>query len=62
MNGIEYQKLAMRTCSIPYDRDPIQEVFPDVKARGMMLHAILEMNSEVGEVSGIIQKIYQGHS
>lgn len=46
----EYQKLAMRTCSIPSD---------DTGA--MLTHAIFGLNSEAGEVAGIFQKTYQGH-
>lgn len=61
MNSNEYQKLAMRTCSIPYDRDLLAELFPDIRQRGMILHAVAEINSEAGEIDGLIQKIYQGH-
>lgn len=50
MTGNEYQKLAMRTCSIPYD-----------DKRGMMYHAVFGLCSEAGEVAGILQKEYQGH-
>lgn len=50
MTGNEYQKLAMRTCSIPRDR----------KA-DMARHAIFGLASEAGEVAGIMQKKYQGH-
>jgi NTP pyrophosphatase (non-canonical NTP hydrolase) len=46
----EYQKLAMRTCSIPYE---------DTGA--MLNHAIFGLTSEAGEVAGILQKVYQGH-
>ena len=46
----DYQKLAMRTCSIPYD-----------KKKDMLMHAVLGLNSEAGEVAGIFQKEYQGH-
>lgn len=46
----EYQKLAMRTCSIPYDKN-----------KDMLRHAVFELNSEAGEVAGILQKEYQGH-
>lgn len=47
----EYQKLAMRTCNIPYsDTD------------NMLRHAVFGLTSEAGEVSGILQKVYQGHS
>lgn len=51
MTGIEYQKLAMRTCAIPHYR-------PKERLR----HAVLGLNSEAGEVAGILQKEYQGHS
>lgn len=50
MTGNEYQQLAMRTCSISEDR-------PDDR----LLHAVFGLSSEAGEVSGILQKIYQGH-
>ena len=50
MTGSEYQKLAMRTCSIPPDD-------PD----GRMHHAVFGLASEAGEVAGLFQKIYQGH-
>ena len=50
MRGNEYKKLAMRTCSIPYDRK-----------KDMLRHAVFGLASEAGEVSGILQKEYQGH-
>ena len=50
MTGKEYQKLAMRTCSIPYD-----------KSHDKLCHAVFGLSSEAGEVSGILQKVYQGH-
>lgn len=50
MNPNEYQKLAMRTCSIPYDQK-----------QDMLMHAVLGLTSEAGEVSGLFQKKYQGH-
>lgn len=50
MNGNKYQRLAMRTCSIPYD-----------KKQDMLRHAVFGLCSEAGEVSGILQKEYQGH-
>lgn len=46
----KYQKIAMRTCSIPYS---------DTGA--MINHAVLGLTSEAGEVAGIFQKVYQGH-
>lgn len=51
MTPNEYQKLAMRTCSIPYD-----------DKKDMMYHAVFGLTSEAGEVSGILQKEYQGHN
>ena len=50
MNGKEYQKLAMRTCSIPYD-----------DKNGRLHHAVFGLASEAGEVSGIMQKVFQGN-
>lgn len=50
MTANEYQKLAMRTCSIPYENK-----------KDMMYHAVLGLASEAGEVAGIFQKEYQGH-
>lgn len=50
MSGYDYQKLAMRTCSIPYD-----------KPKDKLYHAVFGLTSEAGEVAGILQKIYQGH-
>lgn len=50
MTPNEYQELAMRTCSIPYD-----------DAGAMLTHAVFGMCSEAGEVAGIFQKTYQGH-
>lgn len=50
MTGNEYQKLAMRTCSIPYD-----------KKNDHLNHAVFGLTSEAGEVAGILQKVYQGH-
>lgn len=50
MTANEYQKLAMRTCSIPYD-----------KKDNMINHAVFGLTSEAGEVAGIFQKSYQGH-
>lgn len=46
----EYQKLAMRTCSIPYEHE-----------REMLLHATTGLASEAGEFAGLLQKTYQGH-
>lgn len=50
MTGNDYQKLAMRTCSIPYNN-----------REAMLNHAVFGLASEAGEVSGILQKEYQGH-
>lgn len=50
MTGKEYQKLAMRTCSIPYDNKEER-----------LHHAVFGLTSEAGEVAGILQKVYQGH-
>ena len=50
MTGKEYQALAIRTCSIPYD----------CKA-DRLYHAVFGLNSEAGEDAGILQKKYQGH-
>jgi len=46
----EYQQLAMRTRNIPYNHK-----------RDMLMHAVLGLTSEAGEVAGIFQKEYQGH-
>ena len=46
MNGNEYQNLAMRTCSIPYE-----------KKNDRLLHAVFGLTSEAGEVAGIMQKV-----
>ena len=50
MNFNEYQKLAMRTCNIPYERK-----------KDMLRHGIFCLASEAGEFAGIFQKEYQGH-
>ena len=50
MTGNEYQKAAMRTCDLGLGPDD------------MLRHAVFELNSEAGEVAGIMQKVYQGHS
>ena len=50
MTGKEYQELAIRTCSIPYDRPADR-----------LSHAVYGLNSEAGEVAGIMQKRFQGH-
>lgn len=50
MTPNEYQKLAMRTCCIPYENTD-----------DMIRHAVFGLSSEAGEVAGILQKVYQGH-
>ena len=50
MKPNDYQKLAMRTKSIP-----------DEDVGAMINHAVLGLCSEAGEVAGIFQKAYQGH-
>ena len=50
MTGSEYQSLAMRTCSIPVEL-----------AKDRLMHAAFGVNSEAGEIAGILQKEYQGH-
>lgn len=60
MEGKVYQKKAMRTCGVT-ERDYLLEAFPDNKKRGMFVHAISLIASEAGELSGILQKLYQGH-
>lgn len=51
MTGNEYQKLAMRTCSIEHP-------WHNEKA---MNHSVFGLCSEAGEVAAIFQKYYQGH-
>lgn len=48
MYSYDYQRLAMRTCQSTDKKD-------------MLCHAIYGLTSEAGEVSGIMQKVYQGH-
>ena len=50
MTGKTYQEMAMRTKSISND-----------DSYGMLMHSILGLNSEAGEVAGEIQKMYQRH-
>lgn len=45
----EYQVAAMRTCSCAGGVDKL-------------VHGVFGLNSEAGEVSGIMQKVYQGHN
>ena len=47
----EYQRLAMRTCAIPAEQK-----------RDRLMHAVLGLTSEAGEVSGLFQKEYQYHT
>lgn len=49
MTPNEYQKLAIRTSPCSLD-DP----------GSMLAHAVYGLTSEAGEVSGILQKVYQG--
>lgn len=51
MTGSEYQALAMRTCN-----------FRREDTESMLRHAVFGLTSEAGEVSGIMQKEYQGHT
>lgn len=46
----EYQKLAARTIS------------PNLRMAGKIDHALHGLASEVGEIHGLYQKIYQGHT
>ena len=48
MEGKEYMELAMRTA-------------PEMDAASKLSHGILGINSEAGELAGIVQKVYQGH-
>ena len=48
MTGNEYQYLAMRTASAKTEND-------------MLYHGVFGLTSEAGEVSGLLQKVYQGH-
>lgn len=50
MNFTEYQKLAARTIN------------RELNADDMTRHAVFGLCSEAGEVAGIYQKYYQGHS
>lgn len=51
LSADEYQRRAMRTCNIPHQSE-----------RDMLNHAVLGLASEAGEVAGIFQKEYQGHT
>lgn len=50
MSPQDYQRGAMRTCSIPYDR-----------RQDKLVHALTGLCSEAGEAAGLWQKTYQGH-
>lgn len=49
MTGNEYQKLAMRTA-------------PDISDSDREKHALHGIVSEAGEIHGLYQKVYQGHT
>lgn len=49
MTGNEYQKLAMRTV-------------PDISDSDREKHALHGIVSEAGEIHGLYQKVYQGHT
>ena len=49
MTGNEYQHLAARTINQALTHD------------GQIMHSLFGMSSEVGELQGIWQKLYQGH-
>lgn len=49
MLGNEYQALAMRTCN------------KDLNDTERLYHGVFGLCSEAGEVSGMLQKVYQGH-
>lgn len=46
----EYQALAARTIN------------QELSEEDQIFHAVFGMNSEAGEISGLFQKLYQGHS
>lgn len=65
MNDLNrYQAEAMRTCSIDYTSEDRMTNALQLSAdhQAMLMHAALGLSSEAGEVAGILQKIYQGHS
>lgn len=49
MTGNEYQKLASRTMN------------PEMMRKDVIQHALFGMASELGELQGLYQKIFQGH-
>ena len=53
MTGNEYQRLAMRTTKDEWRGNMLWD---------QKIHAVTGLNSEAGEVAGMIQKMYQGHS
>lgn len=50
MTGKEYQELAIRTCRYSLRSE-----------RSRLFQPVFGLNSEAGEVAGILQKKYQGH-
>lgn len=48
LSANEYQKLASRTIGAKTEKD-------------MLYHGVFGLNSEAGEVAGLLQKVYQGH-
>ena len=51
MTGSEYQQLAMRTAAIP-----------ETEVKDRIHHGVFGLASEAGEVCGLLQKLYQGHT
>lgn len=60
MTGSEYQKAAMRTCDVP-NIDVRQVLGLSENNYCKFKHGMYGLVSEVGEASGILQKISQGH-
>lgn len=52
MEGYQYQELAMRTT---------KDEWRGKCCWDQKIHAIMGLNSEAGEIAGLIQKMYQGH-
>lgn len=50
MDANTYQKMAARTIN------------PNISSIGQVDHALKGMVSEIGEINGIYQKVYQGHA
>lgn len=61
MTPNEYQKLAMRTCSVLPSLHHRDEYIANHVKRCMTEHAVFGLCSESGEVAGIYQKQFQGH-